>query len=153
MQDASPTPTPPPAPRKRSSFTFPLLMVLLLVAAFLGGYIRPTLQARKLKTTLQTTMLDLRLATLHRRLGVASHEAQRNNYASANEAAREFFEGCRALLQSEAFANEPRTRTALTAYASYQEDITTKLTLADPQVKEQLAGMYLAMDGVLARRQ
>ena len=155
MQDASTSPAPPPAPapRKSRGFTFFLLTLVLLVAAFLGGYIPPTLEARRTKETLRTTTLDLRLATLHRRLGVASAEAQRNNFASASEAARQFFEGCRALLQDEAFATEPRTRVALTAYASYQDDITTKLNLADPQAKERLAGMFLAMDGVLARRE
>ena len=130
-----------------------LLIVVLVVAAFLGGYIPPTLRARDLDERLRTTTLDLRLATLHRRLAVAAEEAHRNNFANANIAAREFFDGCRALAQSEAFASEPRTRTAIGAYANFQNEISSQLALGDPQVKDRLSGLVLAMDGVLARRQ
>ncbi len=129
------------------------MVVVLLVAAYLGGYIPATLRARDLQARLETTALDLRLATLHRQLGTASHEAQRNNFAAASAAARAFFDDCRTLAETEPFVNEPRTRGAISAYAGARDEITTQLALADPQVRERLAGMYLAMDGVLARRQ
>ena len=125
----------------------------LLILAFALGFVPPTLEKRRLEATLHATQLDLRLANLHRRLGVASEEAQRNNFASAAAAARDFFDGCRELAITERFPNQPRTRGAITAYGSYSESIQTQLTLADPQVKERLASLYLAMDGVLTRRE
>jgi len=128
-------------------------MLLLLAAAFAGGYVPQAMRARELAATLQTTQLDLRLANLHRLLGVASHEVQRNNYANASASARAFFDGCSALAQSGELAALPRTQAAITAYASYRDDVMTHLANGDPQMKERLAGMYLAMDGVLARRQ
>src|SRR5436190_1160060 len=101
---------------------------------------------------LHSNELELRLANLHRRLGVAAGEAQRNNYASASAAAREFFDGCGAVVTSDAFASQPRTRIAFSSYAAQRDEIMSQLASADPQVKERLASMFLTMDGVLARR-
>ena len=155
MQPAVPPPLPPPVvpPRRRVSLKLLFLVLLLLAAAFLGGYFPASLRARSAETSLRTAELDLRLANLHRRLGVAAEEAQRNNYATATAAAREFFDGCSAIVQTEAFATQPRTRAAIASYAGYRDEVMTQLATADPNVRARLAGMYLAMDGVLARRQ
>lgn len=154
QSDVSSAPAlPPPEPRRRFSFKLFLLVIVLLVAAFLGGYVPQALELRRTGATLQRTELDLRLANLHRRLGAASHEAQRNNYANASAAAREFFDGCGALAQTGLLAKEPRTQIAITSYAGQRDEIMTALAIADPQMKERLASMYLVMDGVLQRRE
>lgn len=155
QSEESTTSAPPPVTidRRPSRFKWTLVVIVLLVAAYLGGYIPATLRARDVAAKLETTSLDLRLATLHRQLGTASHEAQRSNFAASAAAARAFFDGCRTLADTEPFAKEPRTRAAISAYAGARDEINTQLALADPQVRERLAGMYLAMDGVLARRQ
>ena len=150
---SAPAPLPPEPRRPRFSFRLFLLVIVLLVAAFLGGYVPQALELRRATATLQRTELDLRLADLHRRLGVASHEALRNNYANASAAARQFFEGCAALAQTGLLAKEPRTQIAITSYASQRDEIMTALAIADPQMKERLASMYLVMDGVLQRRE
>jgi hypothetical protein len=134
---------------------FKLIVVaaLLMLIAFAAGFIPNELANRRLASTLQTAMLDLRLANLHRQLGVASHEAQRNNFTVASEAARVFFDGCRTLTQEYAFAGQPRTKNALTAYGAQGDVILGELANGDPMVKEKLASLYLTMNGVLARRQ
>jgi hypothetical protein len=155
MQSDDVTPSPPlptSPPARRGSGKRVLLVLLLLIAAFLGGYVPATWHARALETTLHSNELELRLANLHRRLGVAAGEAQRNNYASASAAAREFFDGCGAVVTSDAFASQPRTRIAFSSYAAQRNEIMSQLASADPQVKERLASMFLTMDGVLARR-
>lgn len=148
-----PATTSVPAPRRRRSVKSFFGILLLLAAIFAAGYVPATMQNRRLEETLHTTTLDLKLASLHRKLGVASHEAQRNNYASAATAANEFFDGARALARDESFADEPRTRGAIAAYASYDDEISAMLANADPQAKQRLASLYLTMDGVLQRRQ
>ena len=127
-------------------------MVLLVAIAFGAGYVPKALEARHLRATLEKTTLDLRLANLHRQLGVASQEAQRSNYANAAAAARTFFDGCRQLSHEPVFMDQPRTREAIAAYAGYGEDIVPRLTNGDPTVREKLGGLYLAMQGVLDRR-
>jgi hypothetical protein len=142
-----------PAPRRRRTAKSFLGILLLLGAIFAAGYVPATMKNRRLEATLQTAALDLRLANLHRKLGVASQEAQRNNYASAAAAANEFFDGCRALVRDDPFDDEPRTRGAIAAYASYDDEISVMLATANPRAKERLASLYLTMDGVLQRRQ
>jgi len=96
---------------------------------------------------------DLQLATLERQLGVAALEAQRNNYGTAGTAARAFFEGCRSTAGEYDFTDMPRTRLALTSYASSSDTILGQLAVADPTVKDRLATLYLTMDGLIQRRQ
>lgn len=155
MQPATTTPpakTVPPAKSRSSLRTF-AWTALLLAFAFGIGFVPKELERRRIAATLETKELDLRLANLHRQLGVASHEAQRNNFASAATAARAFFDGCRAVVHESSFENQPRTKLALQAYASSSDTILGELANADPVVKERLASLYLTMDGVLQRRQ
>jgi hypothetical protein len=152
------TPPPPPTPpaerpRPRRSPKFFLVLLLLLGLAFVVGYAPATFRARSAEQSLHAAQFELRLANLHRRLGVAAEEAQRNNFASAAAAAREFFDGCATLAQSEAFPDQPRTRNAIASYVAQRDEIMNQLATADPQVRERLASMYLVMDGVLARRE
>jgi len=144
MQDVQ---TPPP--RRMRAF---LIGLVCVVIAFGAGYIPQALEVRNLRATLKATDLDLRLANLHRQLGIASEEAQRNNFASAAAAAKTFFAGCRTVTQDEAFAEQPRTRAAIAAYAGYEDDTLLLLANANPTVKEKLASLYFAMEGVLDRR-
>ena len=128
-------------------------VLVLLIATFLGGYVPQKLRANRLEETLRTTQLDLDLARLHRTLGIATLEAQRNNFASAARAATVFFDGCHRLANDAGLANEPRTRTALGAYANSRDEIAVQLAQADPQVAQRLAALYFTLEGVLARRQ
>jgi hypothetical protein len=139
--------------KRRLSFRTLLWIAFLLLFAFGLGYVPRELERRRAVETLQTNELDLRLANLHRLLGVASHEAQRNNFASAADAARAFFDGCRTVLNEYPLEDQPRTRNALQAYATSSDTILGQLANADPAVKEQLASLYLTMNGVLERKQ
>jgi hypothetical protein len=152
LPETKPAPPPPP-PAKQSRARLIAGVLALLAVAFAAGYVPQMLAVRRLETSLATTRLDLRLSELHRIAGVASHEAQRNNYANAAAAASEFFHGCRVLAQSEPFTNRPRTKLAITAYAASEREIAPMLATADPQAKERLANLYLTMDGVLKRRE
>lgn len=132
----------------------PLLLSAALIAlAFLIGYIPNEIAARRLAQTLRSTQLELRLANLHRQLGVASHQAQRNNFGVAANVAAGFFNGCRAAIDDFRFQDRPRTRIALESYAQQGDTLLGELANGDPAAKERLASMYLTMDGVLVRRQ
>ncbi|HEX8169087.1 MAG TPA: hypothetical protein VF824_00945 [Thermoanaerobaculia bacterium] len=151
MQPTSPAPPPPPV-RRRSRGRLAILVLLLLVTAFLAGYVPGSFETRRLNAELAATQLDLELANLHRLLGVASHEAQRNNLSVAAAAASQFFEGCRRVAANNAMPNRPRTHGALVAYATQGDMILGQLAVGDPQVKERLAQLYLVMNGVIERR-
>lgn len=140
-----------PARRRNPVRTF-VLVVFLLALAFAAGFVPKWMETRRLQDSLTTTTMQLELATLHRLLGVASHEAQRNNYASAAESAGRFFGGCASLATTEPFPEDPRTRVALQGYAAQRDEVMALLAAGDPAARERLAGLYLTMDGVLARR-
>lgn len=155
MQPASAPPPPappPPSPRRRGSAKTVLGVIALLAAAFLGGYVPQRLQADRHAETLKTKTLELELADLHRDLGLAALEAGRNNYSAAATAAGAFFDGCARLAQREEFADEPRTKIALSGYAQQRDGVMVQLAQADPAVAQRLAELYFTMEGVLARR-
>jgi hypothetical protein len=127
--------------------------VLILVAAigFAAGYIPQALERRTLTEELGQTQVELRLSEIHRTLGMASHHAMRNDYPAATTAAVDFFAGCRQAAETLDLSARPRTATALSAYAAQRDSIVAKLAAGDATVKEELAELYLAMDGVLRR--
>lgn len=147
MQPAAVT----PAPRKSSGKRF-LVIVFLLAAAFLGGYVPQWLEARTLRTQLEQMDVQLRLANAHRALGVASQEAQRSNYANAAQAAAAFFDACATLARTDALEEEQRTRVALLSYTAQRDEVMSLLSAGDPASRERLAGLFLTMNGVLERR-
>jgi hypothetical protein len=149
----APVATTPSSPRRRLSFRTLLWFVLLLALAFGIGYVPKELERRRMAAELQTAQLDLRLANLHRHLGMASHEAQRNDYAQAGAAARQFFDDCRAVSNEYKFENEPRTRLALSGWAAQSDVVLGDLANGDPAVKEKLASLFMTVNGVLERRQ
>ena len=154
MDTKSPPPAPSVAraPRRPAPRTLALL-ILAAIVVFLAGWLPATMSLRRAREELRATRLDLALANLHRQLGVAAVEAHRGNFVSAEESARRFFDGCRELTATEPFPNEPRTRAAIAAYASSGDSVAQQFAVSDPQVVERLSGMFLAMAGVLERRE
>ncbi|HEX2834830.1 MAG TPA: hypothetical protein VHW00_17590 [Thermoanaerobaculia bacterium] len=140
-------------PKATHGFRNFMLVVLLLAGAFGGGYIPQRLALHRTQESLATLQREHALTELHRRLGVASHEAMRNNYASAAEAAKTFFNGCGEVLDQYPLEDQPRTRNTLTTWMASRDTLLARLAAGDPATREQLAGMYLALDGVLARHQ
>lgn len=129
-----------------------IIGILLLAAVFAAGYVPLKLELNRTQEKLQSMELDLKLANLHRELGAASHEAQRNNFAVAADHAAKFFSGCREI-EASIPETQPRTKIAISSYAGSRDLIMGDLAMADPATKERLAGLYLAMQGVLERRE
>ena len=155
MSSVRPAPPPPPpaatpAPRKGGRRF--LLFVVLLALAYAGGFVPQWMESRKLSASLEKSELELELANLHRTLGVASHEAQRSNFASAAQAASQFFDRCATLANTPDLEKEARTRVALQAYVGQRDEIMALLSAGDPAARERLASMFLTMEGVMERR-
>jgi hypothetical protein len=130
-----------------------MIVTVLLLGAFGGGYIPQRLALHDAQKSLDELRRVHALTELHRRLGVASHEAMRSNYASAAEATKIFFNGCDDFLQQYPLAEQPRTRNTLTTWMASRDSLVSRVAAGDPSTREQLAGMYLAMEGVLQRAQ
>lgn len=144
------TTTPTPAPRRRK----PLLIVmipLLLGAAFLAGWLPARLELRRTNERLRQVELELRIAGVQRRLGIAAAEARRNNFGLAATEAGRFFDETQRLLAQEGFAEQPRMRVALQSYGEQRDGIMSGLATNDMATAQRLSDLYLAFDGVVQR--
>ncbi|HEX7708878.1 MAG TPA: hypothetical protein VF701_20635 [Thermoanaerobaculia bacterium] len=144
---------PVPEPRRESHLRLIAAGAAVLVAVFLLAWLPNERKLRRVETTLQIAELDLRLATAHRKLGVASHHAARGDYPETGIAAMQFFRDCAALAESGALDDRPRTKGAIGAYASNRDAFLGQIAANDPTVHERLASLYLVMNGVIQRRE
>src|SRR5687767_8242523 len=122
---AAPPPAPPPPapPPRRGAAKIVLGVLVLLAIAFLAGYVPGRVSQDRMQERLRVTNRDFELANLHRSLGMAALEAQRNNFTSAATAAAAFFDGCARLAQRNVFEDQPRTQIAIAGYAQQRDAV------------------------------
>lgn len=111
----------------------------ILIAVFALGYIPSCVSARGAEERSTRLQRNLRLLDLQGRLGMASYEANRNNYASAAQQSTEFFNGLRETIDN---TGEATLKQSLEKLSARRDEITTNLAQADPAVKEKLAQAY-----------
>ena len=110
-----------------------------LIVVFLLGYVPSCVGARSAEEQRAELEQKLKMAELRGQLGMASYEANRNNYANATEFSTNFFNGLRNAIDS---AEDDTVKKRLQAMMALRDEITTNLAQADPVVKEKLARMY-----------
>ena len=118
----------------------------ILVVVFLVGYIPGYLDASSAKQ--QNVQLEnrLNLTGLLNKLGMASFEVNRNNYANAGQYSTEFFNGLRETTNGTADAG---LKQKLQSMLGRRDEITGKLAEGNPSVKETLAQMYSDLFGLI----
>ena len=110
----------------------------VVILAFLLGYV-PSCGTAQQKAELE---YRVKLGDLRDKIGMASYEVNRNNYASAAEFAGLFFDG---LLNLTGEARDEAFKQKLQPLLARRDEITTNLAQADPVVKEKLAQMYASV--------
>ncbi|HEX5736054.1 MAG TPA: hypothetical protein VF131_24720 [Blastocatellia bacterium] len=113
----------------------------VVIVAFLLGYVPSCVGERGTEQEKAKLEHKLRLADLRDKVGMASYEVNRNNYANAAQFSGEFFDGLLSLIGDT--RDEP-FRQKLQQISARRDEITTNLAQADPVVKEKLAQMYAA---------
>jgi hypothetical protein len=111
----------------------------VVIVAFLLGYIPSCVSARNAEQQKALLEYRVRLADLRDKIGMASYEVNRNNYANATEFSGLFFDG---LLKLAGEARDESFKQKLQQMLARRDEITTNLAQADPVVKEKLAQMY-----------
>ena len=111
----------------------------ILIAVFALGYIPSCVSARGAEERSTRLQRNLKLTDLQGHLGMASYEANRNNYASAAQQSTEFFNGLRETSDNTA---DTVLKQSLEKILARRDEITTNLAQADPAVKEKLAQAY-----------
>lgn len=113
----------------------------VVIVAFLLGYVPSCVGERSTEQQKARLEYKVRLGDLRDKVGMASYEVNRNNYANAAQFSGEFFDGLLSLIsdtRDEAFKQK------LQPISARRDEITTNLAQADPVVKEKLAQMYAA---------
>lgn len=111
----------------------------ILVGVFALGYIPSCVSARSAEERSIRLQRNLKLSDLQGHLGMASYEANRNNYASAAQQSTEFFNGLREMSDN---TGDATLKQSLEKVLARRDEITTNLAQADPAVKEKLAQTY-----------
>jgi hypothetical protein len=111
----------------------------ILIAVFLAGYVPSCTSARQAQQQQARLESQLALSRLQGQLGMASYEANRNNYASAAQLSTDFFNGLR---EAAGRTNDEALRQKLQALGARRDEVTANLAEPNPAVKEKLQQMY-----------
>jgi hypothetical protein len=120
-----------------------------MALAFLAGFIPGQIRIIQLERKTGGLEHRLQLAELRGQLGMVSYEANRNNYASAAELAAPFFDRVGRMMQE---TTDTELRATFEGLLALRGEVTSKLTHADPGVKEQLAKMYAGLHRFIISR-
>ncbi|HSE99246.1 MAG TPA: hypothetical protein VLD57_13335 [Blastocatellia bacterium] len=110
-----------------------------LLAAFLIGYVPSCMSARSAEAEKARLLNRLKMADLRGRIGMASYEANRNNYANAAQFSSEFFNQVAEIVNA---GGDDSVKQRLQPILARRDEVTTNLAQADPSVKDKLAQIY-----------
>ncbi len=122
----------------------------VLIAAFLLGYIPSCVSARNAQERNIRLQYNLRLADLRGQLGMASYEANQNNYSNAAQHSTEFFNGLRETINN---TSDETLKQSLERILARRDEITSNIAEANPAVKEKLAQAYADFFQITAAQQ
>jgi hypothetical protein len=134
---------------RRLNATKLALAAAALIAFFLLGYIPASMSARSSQERNSQLEYDLSLADLRGQIGMASYEANQNNYASAAQRSTGFFNGLREVIDH---TSDQTLKQDLERILARRDEITANLAAANPAVKEKLAQAFVDLFQVTAAR-
>ncbi len=124
-----------------------LIAAVLLLVAFLSGFIpqylksrEATAQALQAQTQLAAAQAQLRLATLQNNLGMILVEVEQNNFQTAKERSTRFFDELR---QTIALTRDDGQKQRLTTLLNHRDEVTSDLTTLNAETAVKLRSLYL----------
>ena len=121
------------------------LYAVLLLVAFLFGFIPMGWKSRECSGSLSEAERQLSLARLQNALASAAIDARLGEYEPARQAASDFFTYVRAETDSgEASALSPVQREGVLPLLTRRDEIITLLARGDPASTDQLSDLYVA---------
>jgi hypothetical protein len=119
--------------------------VVLLIVAFMLGFVPMWIKARESSSRLSTATHELNLARAQSALTSAVVDVQRGDYEPAREAISTFFSSLRA--ETDSGANSilsPAQREAVQPLFDRRDEIITMLARSDPMSLAQLSDLYVS---------
>ncbi|HUA18469.1 MAG TPA: hypothetical protein VMU80_22475 [Bryobacteraceae bacterium] len=135
----------PALPPKKTSRRI-VLSLILLVAAYLGGFIPEWLKAREQSQARERAEHALTVTRLEKDLGSAAIEARRGQYEAARQDASTFFMAARFEIdQGDKSALTGDQRKNLTPLLDSRDQLITLIARSDPASGERLSDLYVAV--------
>lgn len=132
------------SPRKRSP-RFVLYLILLLVA-FLLGYVPMWMKVRDQNTAREKAEHTLTLTRIVKDLGSAAIDARRGEYEAARQEASAFFTAAHFEVdQREKSTLSQQQRDGLAAQLGSRDELITLLARNDPASADRLSNLYVAV--------
>jgi molecular chaperone GrpE (heat shock protein) len=117
-----------------------IVVAVLVVVAFLLGFVPPYAKARRLDNELRMARQQNKLAQLRDLAGLAYVQANQKNYGLAAATCSQFF--ARAA-ETENEVSDQANRKALESLLAVRDKITTELAKGDPGVLNDLQDLFL----------
>ena len=135
-----------PKPVKTTSWVRRAIMiVVLLLVAFLVGFVPMWLTSRECSASLSETEHQLSLARIQNSLASAVIDARLGDYEPARQAASDFFTSLRAETdRGDASALSPSQREGVQPLYVQRDEIITLLARGDSAVADRLSDLYVA---------
>lgn len=141
MADA---PTPAPPPKRRSRWI--VIYLILLLAAYLGGFIPEWLKAREQAQAREKAEHALTVTRLEKDLASAAIDARRGEYEAAHQDAVTFFMAARFEIdQGDKSALTSDQRKNLAPLLDSRDQLVTLIARSDPASGERLSDLYVAV--------
>lgn len=116
-----------------------MVVILLLITAFLGGFVPQYIKVKRLENDLSVARQENARAQLRELAGLAFVQASQKNYGLAAETSKQFFGRTREAANRATDANE---RLALENLLASQDKITTELANGDPAAVGDLQALF-----------
>jgi len=120
-----------------------MIIVGLLAAAFLGGYVPTYLKNRDLKSANSSLQLDIRLARLRLDVAMMLVEVEQGDYGKARTRSSKFFDGLR---EAEPLLQDETQKQKLAAALRERDAVTAALTSLDASVASTLRRLFVDLD-------
>lgn len=121
-----------------------------LALTFMLGYIPSCVSARSAEQRAVRLELRAKMNDLLSQSGMASYEANRNNYASAADYSGQFFNSLASFIGE---SRDDALKQKLQPVLALRDEITTNLAQADPVVKPKLAQIYADLFHIVKQEQ
>lgn len=137
----------PQAPRRKPSF---LLILILVVIAFLTGFIPQWMKARDQSAARQKAEQQLTVTRIVKDLGSAAIDARRGEFEPARVSASAFFTAVNFEIdQHDKSVLTAQQRTALGPLLAPRDELITLLARSDGSSADKLVNLYVAVRKVL----
>lgn len=133
-----------PAPKKKSRRI--LIYLILLVVAYLGGFVPEWLKAREQSEAREKAEHALTVTRLEKDLASAAVDARRGEYQAAQQDATSFFMAARFEIdQGDKSALTGDQRKNLAPLLDSREQLITLIARSDPASGERLSDLYVSV--------